>query len=195
MRVVPVWEKEIAGAWPQAEVLIINDHTDVTRWIDRCAISDAPAVVAIFSQSKTRAFGRAWQPAVPSKTTAIRVPDLNPRIELLSELEEMHDTRGKLVAYLVKATGATLLKDDLQYTFFCPDCHTVVEAEPGSLRRKQTAATDAETKAADAEAKLEPVRSLTWFADRPRICVHQPAPLRSRRANSARRSRPITWTC
>src|SRR5215213_11255389 len=61
MRVVPVWEKEIAGAWPEAEVLVIDTHADVTRWMDRCAVSDAPAVVAIFSQSKTRAFGRAWQ--------------------------------------------------------------------------------------------------------------------------------------
>jgi len=177
MRVVPVWEKEIAGAWPEAEVLVIEDHTDVKRWMDRCAVSDAPAVVAIFSQSKTRAFGRAWQPAVIAKTKPVKVFDLKPAEESLPDLEEITDAKGKRVAYKVKATGAFLMKDDLEYTFFCPGCNTIVEAEPGSLRKKQSIAAGEVARADDQEAKKEPVRSLTWFEDRPRRCETCGAPL------------------
>lgn len=177
MRVVPVWEKEIAGAWPEAEVLVIEDHTDVARWMDRCATSSAPAVVAIFSQSKTRAFGRAWQPAVITKTKPVKVFDLKPVEELLPELEEVLDAKGKRMAYRVKASGAFLMKDDVESTFFCPDCGAIVEAEPGSLRKRQGTAASAEAKADDAEAKQEPVRSLTWFEDKRRGCAHCGAPL------------------
>ena len=177
MRVVPVWEKEIAGAWPEAEVLVIESHTDVTRWMDRCATSSAPAVIAIFSQSKTRAFGRAWQSAVRTKTKPIKLFDLKPSDDLLPELEEVLDAKGKRMAYRVKATGVFLMKDDVESTFFCPDCGTIVEAEPGSLRKRQGTAASAEAKADDAEAKQEPVRSLTWFEDKRRSCAHCGAPL------------------
>jgi hypothetical protein len=178
MRVVPVWEKEIAGAWPEAEVLVIDDHSDVRHWMDRCAVSDAPAVIAIFSQSKTRAFGRAWQPAVLSKGKPVKVFDLKPAPELLPELEPVTNDKGKLVAYTVTATGAFVMKDDIEYTFRCPDCNSVVEAEPGSLRKKRAGDTaSAEAKADDSEARREPVRSITWFEDRRRTCDHCGAPL------------------
>jgi hypothetical protein len=175
---VPVWEKEIAGAWPEAEVLVIDDHTDVRRWMERCAVSDAPAVVAIFPQSKTRAFGRAWQPAVLSKGRPVRVFDLKPAPELLPGLEPVTNDKGKLVAYTITATGAFLMKDAIEETFSCPDCNSVVEAEPGSLRKKRTSgAASAEAQADDAEARREPVRSITWFEDRRRTCDHCGAPL------------------
>ena len=177
MRVVPVWEKEIAGAWPAAEVLVIDDHTDVAHWMDRCAVSDAPAVIAIFSQSKTRAFGRAWQPAVITKTTPITTFDLKPAEELRPQLEEVLSATGKRMAYRFKASGALLMKDAVESTFFCPDCGTVVEAEPGSLRKRQGTAASAEAHADDAEAKVEPVRSLTWFKDKRRWCAHCRTPL------------------
>jgi hypothetical protein len=178
MRVVPVWEKEITGAWPEAEVIVIEDYADVRRWMDRCAVSDAPAVVALFSQSKTRAFGRAWQPAVISKGRPVKVFDLKPSPELLPELEAVTNDKGKLVAYTVKATGAFLMKDAIEETFSCPDCHSIVEAEPGSLRKKRAGDTaSAEAKADDAEARRERVRSITWFEDRRRTCDHCGAPL------------------
>ncbi|NJM09139.1 hypothetical protein HC891_27475 [Candidatus Gracilibacteria bacterium] len=86
-RVIPTWQREIAGAFPAAEVLVIRDHTDVDRWLARCAESAAPAVIAIISHSTKAATGLRWLPAVAERTTTIREPDLDPPADLLPYLE------------------------------------------------------------------------------------------------------------
>lgn len=74
MRVTTTWEREIKGAYPQAEVMMIDSFRDVDAWMARCAVSTAPVVVAVFSQSKTRAFSLEWEPAVKARTRKNRVP-------------------------------------------------------------------------------------------------------------------------
>jgi predicted RNA methylase len=64
LKVTKEYAREIRAAWPEAEVLFIEKHTDIVRWFERCTTSAAPAVFAIFSHSTTRAFGREWHPAV-----------------------------------------------------------------------------------------------------------------------------------
>nr|BBH85281.1 hypothetical protein KTC_00320 [Thermosporothrix sp. COM3] len=63
-KVTKEFEKEIKAAWPQAETVLIERWRDILRWLERCATSDAPAVIAIVSHSQSRTFGREWQPAV-----------------------------------------------------------------------------------------------------------------------------------
>lgn len=64
MRVTTTWEREILAAYPGAEVMLIDRWQDVDAWMARCAVSVAPVVVGVFSQSKSRAFSLAWEPAV-----------------------------------------------------------------------------------------------------------------------------------
>ncbi len=163
MRVVPVWEKEIAAAWPEAEVIVIDDQHDVARWMQRCAQSFAPAVIAIFSQSKTRAFGRAWQPAVIEKTHTVQVPDLDAPGEPVSDGNRVIGIRGP--------DGRTVMRTERISHFHCPDGGTLQEAEPGSLRRTQRRREPAE-EPADADDRREPITSLTWFVDKRRACDH-----------------------
>ncbi|MEO9030058.1 MAG: DUF6094 domain-containing protein [Ktedonobacteraceae bacterium] len=63
-KVTKEYANEIKAAWPEAEVLLLESHRDIPRWMQRCVETNAPAVVAIFSHSTTRAFGRVWQPAI-----------------------------------------------------------------------------------------------------------------------------------
>jgi len=48
-RVTTTWEREIAAAWPEAETIVVEDYTDIARWMARCAVSTAPTVIAIIS--------------------------------------------------------------------------------------------------------------------------------------------------
>ncbi|RRR66327.1 MAG: hypothetical protein EI684_20935, partial [Candidatus Viridilinea halotolerans] len=68
MRVTTTWQRELQGAYPESEVMFINTFRDVDAWMAQCATSNAPVVVGVFSQSKTRAFGVEWTPAVITKT-------------------------------------------------------------------------------------------------------------------------------
>jgi hypothetical protein len=63
-KVTKEYASEIKAAWPEAEILLLESHRDIPRWMQRCVETRAPAVVAIFSHSTTRAFGRVWQPAI-----------------------------------------------------------------------------------------------------------------------------------
>jgi hypothetical protein len=130
-RVIPTWRREIAGAFPEGEVLVIRDHTDVDRWMACCAESDAPAVIALISHSTKAATGLGWQPAVLPRRTVSRVPDLNPPNELLPYLEEVTEgRRGNVVAYRDWRTDSILMTTIERTTFACPDCHTIVEDVP-----------------------------------------------------------------
>jgi hypothetical protein len=46
------FRRDCAAAWPEAEFVTIQEHTDVRRWLDRCAVSAAPAVMALCADAK-----------------------------------------------------------------------------------------------------------------------------------------------
>ncbi|GAB4200642.1 MAG: hypothetical protein OHK0022_21910 [Roseiflexaceae bacterium] len=70
-RVLPTWQRELAGAYPEAEVVVIRDHRDVDHWLARCAESDAPVVVGLISHSTKAATGVRWLPAVEERTRLV----------------------------------------------------------------------------------------------------------------------------
>jgi len=78
MRVTTTWEREVLGAYPGAELMMIDSFRDVDTYMARCAESTAPTVVAVFSQSKTRAFSLDWEPAVITRARSRTVPVLAP---------------------------------------------------------------------------------------------------------------------
>lgn len=170
-------------------MLVIRDHTDVDRWMARCATSDAPAVIALISHSTKAATGLRWQPAVRTRTTVSRVPDLNPPDESLPYLEEVTEgRRGTLVAYRDWRTGEILMISIERTTFACPDCHTTVEDVP---RGKVVSDED--------EDAAEPVTSITYFEKKQRRCANCDAPLWSIVKTEAReRKYPhtpfVTWS-
>lgn len=63
-RVIPTWVNELAGAWPEAESVVIRSYRDIEIWLRRCATSKAPMVLGIVSHSLSRAFDRQWVPAI-----------------------------------------------------------------------------------------------------------------------------------
>ncbi|MBX0331417.1 hypothetical protein K2Z83_27575, partial [Oscillochloris sp. ZM17-4] len=79
MRVTTTWEREFAGAYPEAEVVIIGTFRDVDTWMRRAAESSAPVVVGVFSQSKTRAFSLDWEPALITRTKRTTVSVISAR--------------------------------------------------------------------------------------------------------------------
>ena len=185
-RVMPVWEEELAAAWPGVEVMVIETHHDVRRWMDRCAVASAPAVVAIFPHSLTRPGRVTWRPAVIEQQQTVKIPNLTPPTELMDQLEPVYEkgasAGGKVIAYRFKATGVLLEQDEVQSIFVCPDCGTLVEAEPRSLHKAapDTADTDAAEAASTKEDKLQPVQSITFFAKKQQRCRHCTAPLWAR---------------
>src|SRR5262249_36951554 len=62
-RVTTTWEREITGAWPEAEIVVVEDYTDIARWMERCRVSTAPTVIAIISQSLTSPGRITWTSA------------------------------------------------------------------------------------------------------------------------------------
>ncbi len=166
-RVIPTWRREIAGAFPEAEVLVIRDHTDVDRWMARCASSTAPAVIALISHSTKAATGLRWQPAVVPIETSREVPDLDPHADRLPFLEPVTEgRRGTVVAYRDRATGQILTSTMTRSTFCCPDCRATVADVP---RGKVVSDED--------EDAAEPVTSITYFTKKRRWCAQCGAPL------------------
>jgi hypothetical protein len=175
-RVIPTWRREIAGAFPDAEVLVIRDHRDVDRWMARCVESDAPAVIALISHSTKAATGLRWQPAVRTRTTITQVPNLDPPAALLPELEPVTEPRrGHLVAYRYRGTKKIYTTSVEQQTFACPNCWATVEAVPRDKRVSD-----------DDEDAAEPVTSLTYFVKKRRWCAQCGAPLWSVTKTEAR---------
>jgi SAM-dependent methyltransferase len=203
-RVIPTWQQEIASAWPEAEVILLEHYTDIDRWMRRCVESHAPAVVGIVSHSQSRAFGRQWQPAVLERRVSRRVPDLEPPEEQLAELDPLID-RGQAVGYRSKETGEVLTKVEQITLFFCPDCGRLVEAPPWGHRLEQkngnALTEDQEPEEHPSEGDkdaVEPVTSRTWFEQKPRWCRHcQGALWTEARVSVATRKYPpvsfVTW--
>ena len=139
LKVTKEYGKEITAAYPQAEVVHIESHRDVHRWLERCATSCAPVVFGIFSHSTTRAFGREWKPAVREKVYKAQVPELDPDPDIKGALELVYDERKhKLVGYRVKATGKLLTKQVKVTHFFCIDCGARIDATPGQFYQPDT---------------------------------------------------------
>jgi SAM-dependent methyltransferase len=186
-KVLVTWQEEIRGAWPQAEVILIEDQHDITRWMERCAVSRAPAVIGVVPLSLTRAFEIEWLPAVREALETVTVPDLDPPAELRSSLKEMRNAQGELTGYLSVSTGELLTKTEIVTHFFCPDCGGRIDAVPRAGGRAGSHAGEAvgdEEEEEGAKPLLEddkeiPVTSLTWFKSKPRTCTclrHKPRP-------------------
>src|SRR5205085_12593038 len=77
-QVTKEYAAEVRAAWPEAEVVFLDRHSDIPKWMQRCAMSSAPVVIGILSHSLTRAFGREWQPVVREKQITRREPVLEP---------------------------------------------------------------------------------------------------------------------
>jgi len=57
---------------------MVDDYTDIARWTARCAVSHAPSVIAIISQSFTAPGRLTWTTAVqPVDQGLVEVPDLD----------------------------------------------------------------------------------------------------------------------
>ncbi len=205
-KVTKEYAAEVRAAWPEAEVLLVESHRDIPRWLARCATSDAPAVVAVFPHSLTRAFGRAWQPAVIEKEITTEVKVTEPEEAVRDRLRPVTDEQGKLVGYRWKATGAWYTRMESSTRFFCPDCGTMLKAVPGKLHEVEKKPSDEEAIAlfkqpqvAELEKeddRLEPVTSRTWLTLKPRWCDCRDPRQRERAGQREAKRRPRTplWT-
>src|SRR6266699_3496006 len=189
LKVTKEYAREIRAAWPEAEVLFIEKHTDMVRWLERCATSAAPAVFAIFSHSTTRAFGREWQPAVLERAYTSVVPDLEPDETIKAFLEPVYDQKDRLVGYRFKDSGDLLTKEVKVSHFYCPTCCISrryplagligrIEAVPGQrdqLSGQEQNKQEGQVRASEDQDReqarqSEPVTSLTWFRQKPCWC-------------------------
>jgi hypothetical protein len=195
-RVTTTWVEELEAAWPAAKVLIIRSYHDVDTWMDLAATGSClekdrdghlrnrtfEAVVAIFSQSATRAMQLDWGPAV------IEVPQ---GTKVVNDLEadgipEFNEA-GRLIAKWDRETGELLTKVVAYSHFYCPTCGGLIEASPRSLRhRTEEEGIDEEVLDEQLEDELQPVEHIDWFALQPRWCQH-PLSLRERRGSQAER--------
>lgn len=166
------FQRDCQAAWPAAEFMVINDHTDLTRWMARCAESDAPAVIAIASLSQTKDFGNEWVSAAIHKQTVCTVPNTD---EALAAFADSWMVGGSVAGYHDRVTGELMTKQATHSTFFCPDCGLRVEDVP--LGTKE----DEET--------LEPVTSVTYFHLKRRWCRHCNASLNAKDRISERRAK------
>jgi len=190
LKVTKEYAREIRAAWPEVEVLFIEKHTDIVRWLERCATSAAPAVFAIVSHSTTRAFGREWQPALLERAYTSVIPDLEPDETLKASLEAVYDKKDRLVGYRSKDSGDLLTREVKVSHFYCPTCSVSpryppggrvgrIDAVPGQRdpsgeqeqdkREGQVRATEDQEQ--EQARQSEPVTSLTWFRQKPRWCV------------------------
>ena len=164
-RVTTTWEREIGGAWPEAEIVVVEDYTDIARWMERCRVSTAPTVIAIISQSLTSPGRITWTTAVqPVDEGLIEVPDLD------AEGEPITDAQGRTIA-VKDARGQIITKLEHQYRFFCPDCGHVIEDIPRG-EAVVTAQIDVDTDVADAQDQdmLVPVGDIAHFLSKRRWC-------------------------
>ncbi len=189
LKVTKEYAREIRAAWPEAEVFFIEKHTDIMRWLKRCATSAAPAVFAICSHSTTRAFGREWQPAVLERASTSVVPDLEPDEKRKASLEAVYDQKDRLVGYRSKDAGDLLTKEVKVSHFYCPACSVSrryplagligrIDAVPGQrdqLSGQEQGKQEGQVRASEDQDReqsrqSEPVTSLTWFRQKPRWC-------------------------
>ena len=180
-KVTKEYAAEVRAAWPEAEVVFIDRYSDIPGWMQRCAESSAPAVIAILSHSLTRAFGREWHPVVREKQIMRREPILEPEKDLLPQLEAVYNEQHVLTGYRWKKSGKLYTREETVSHFFCPGCGGQIKAKPGKLHEREQRSDEEEQQFAalkkgqqeDEEAEedgLEPVTSRTWFTLKPRWC-------------------------
>jgi hypothetical protein len=180
-KVTKEYAAEVRAAWPEAEVVFIDRHSDIPVWMQRCAESSAPVVIAILSHSLTRAFGREWHPVVREKQIIGREPILEPGKELLPKLEPVYNEQQVLTGYRWKATGELYAREETVTHFYCPGCGGQIKATPGKLHEREQRPEEEEQqlsalKKVQREEEvvesddLEPVTSKTWFTLKPRWC-------------------------
>jgi ParB/RepB/Spo0J family partition protein len=180
-KVTKEYAAEVRAAWPEAEVVFIDRHSDIQSWMKRCAESSAPAVIAILSHSLTRAFGREWHPVVREKQFTRREPILEPVQELLPKLEPIYNEQEVLTGYRWKATGKFYAREETVTHFYCPGCGGQIKATPGKLHEREQRSDEEEQhlsvlkkgqqeEETIQEDSLEPVTSKTWFTLKPRWC-------------------------
>jgi Uncharacterised methyltransferase family (DUF6094) len=208
-KVTKEYAAEVRAAWPEAEVVFIERHSDIPGWMQRCAESRAPAVIAILSHSLTRAFGREWRPVAREKHITRREPVLEPEKDLLPKLDAVYNERHVLTGYQWKASGELYTQEITVLHFFCPGCGGLIKATPGKLHEREQRPDEEESPLAalkkaqqeeeDAaeEDGIEPVTSRTWFTLKPRWCrCRADARNRSgpRNPNGRTRVRTPLWT-
>ena len=111
-RVTTTWERELRSAWPEAEIVMVDDYTDIARWMARCAVSCAPTVIAIISQSLTAPGRITWTAAVqPVDQGLVEVPNLQ------AEGEAVIGAQGRTIA-VKDAEGKLITKLEHQYRFY-----------------------------------------------------------------------------
>ncbi len=182
-KVTKEYAAELRAAWPEAEVVFLERHSDIPRWMQRCAESAAPAVIAILSHSLTRAFGREWRPVVREKQITRREPVLEPEKEMLPKLDPVYDEKRVLTGFRWKASGQLYTEATTVSHFFCPGCGCQIKATPGRLHEREQRNDEEEEQQLTAlkggqqeaeigeeEDDLEPVTSRTWFTLKPRWC-------------------------
>jgi hypothetical protein len=181
-KVTKEYAAEVRAAWPEAEVVFLERHSDIPKWMQRCAESRAPAVIAILSHSLTRAFGREWQPVVREKQITRREPVMEPEKDLLPKLAPVYDERHVLTGYRWRESGELYTQETTISRFYCPGCGSLITATPGRLHERESRPDEEESPLAalkkakpeeeDAteEDGVEPVTSRTWFTLKPRWC-------------------------
>ena len=182
-KVTKEYAAEVRAAWPEAEVVFLDRHSDIPKWMQRCAESHAPAVIGILSHSLTRAFGREWRPVVREKQITRREPVLEPDRDLLPKLDPVYDERHVLTGYRWKANGELYTEEMTVTHFFCPGCGALIKATPGKLHEREQRPDEEESSLAALKSKqqqeeedaaeedgVEPVTSRTWFTLKPRWC-------------------------
>src|SRR5215212_6144190 len=164
-RITTTWEREIAAAWPEAETIVVEEYTDIARWMARCAVSSAPTVIAIISQSLTSPGRITWTSAVqPVDHGLVEVPDLD------AEGEAITDAQGRTIA--VKDTqGKLITRLEHQYRFFCPDCGCVIlDIGRGDSVVTTQIDVDADVAEAQQQESLAPVGDIAHFLAKRRWC-------------------------
>jgi SAM-dependent methyltransferase len=181
-KVTKEYAAEVRAAWPEAEVVFLERHSDIPKWMQRCAESRAPAVIAILSHSLTRAFGREWQPVVREKQITRREPVMEPEKELLPQFEPVYDGERVLTGYRWRESRELYTQEVTISRFYCPDCGDLIRATPGRLHEREQRPDQEESQLAAlkkgqqeeedvAESdSIEPVSSRTWFTIKPRWC-------------------------
>ena len=143
-KVTKEYEKEIRAAWPEAETMMVQRYLDIPRWLQRCASSLAPAVIAIcsHSQSQPRGSGRNWQPAILAKERVVREVVLEPEKDILPLVEPMMQAdpfggEDVLVGYRFRESGERLIKTSVRRFFLCPDCLQPIQGMPDGLKQEK----------------------------------------------------------
>ncbi len=197
-RVTTTWTEELKAAWPQAKVIVIRSYHDVDTWMDLAATGTCQeqrpdggmgertflAVVAIFSQSTTRAMQLDWRPAVIEVAQGTRVVN-----DLAADGIDECNEAGRLIAKRDPETGELLTKEVEYSHFYCPTCGGRIEASPHSLRfQTEEEGVDEEEIDDQLEDALRPVEHHEWFAHLPRWCQHPHSP-KERRGRLVSRER------